>query len=199
MTGGRRRWLLALGVAAVALLLWVGGLALAGSLLSSPHPRLFEKGHTALSAEYLVKYAHGFDRKTSRTPADDQYGNPLEGKLCAGESDIQFTLSRAEPRDYQIQNSASIHNCGDVRVTISPPQKGDPASPFFPLNEAFENAFHCPVTSGTLTLDPGSFCVIFIGFPGLSWPPPGDYSDTWTFPGDVASVTVHLSGTVPPP
>ena len=120
MTGGRRRWLLALGVAAVALLLLVGGVALAGSLLSSPHPRLFEKGHTALSAEYLVKHAHGFDRKTSRTPADDQYGNPLEGKLCAGESEIQFTLSRAEPRDYQIQNSASIHNCGDVRVTISP-------------------------------------------------------------------------------
>lgn len=189
MTGRRQRWLLA-GVAAVAALLCLGGVALAGSLLSGSRAPLIEKGGAVVPA-------HVFDRTSSRTPADDQYGNPLEGKLCAGESDIHFTMDRAGPPEYEVQTPVSIHNCGDVSATISPPQKGDPASPFHPELEAFENAFHCPVTSGTLTLGPGQFCVIFVVFPGLPWPPPGDYSDTLTFPGDVASVTVHLSGTVP--
>jgi hypothetical protein len=197
VTGRRQRLLLA-GVAALVALLCLGGVALADSLLSSSQAPRFEKGSSVELAHSLVTRARLFDRTDPRTPADDQYGNPLEGKLCAGESDIQFTLPAGSRPDSQIQNPVSIHNCGDVPVTISPPQKGDPASPFDPALEAFENAPHCPVTSGTLTLSPGQFCVIFVVFPSLPWPPPGDYSDTLTFPGDVASVTVNLSGTVPP-
>ena len=195
--GRRRRWLLA-GVAALVALLCLGGVALAGSLLSSSRAPLFEKGAAVVPVHSLVNQAHVFDRTDSRTPADEQYGNPLKGRLCAVPSDIDFGSPLTHPPGMQVENSVSIHNCGDVPVTISPPQKGDPASPFFPETVAFENALHCPVVSGSLTLNPGSFCVVFIHFPGDPWPPPGHYSGTLTFPGDVASVTVHLSGTVPP-
>lgn len=196
MPGRRQRWLLA-GVAALAALLCLGGVALAGSLLPSSHAPRFEKGSSVVPARSLVNQAHVFSRTDSRAPADDQYGNPLEGKLCADAADTQFTLPPNSQPNSQIQTPVAIRNCGDVPVTISPPQKGDPTSPFFPALEAFENAPHCPVTSGTLTLSSGQFCVIFVVFPSSPWPPPGDYSDTLTFPGDVASVTVHLSGTVP--
>jgi hypothetical protein len=197
VTKGRRCWLFALGVAAIVLLLSLGGVALAGSLLSSPRAPLFEKGGPVAGAHYGVKRAHFFDRTKSHTPADDQYGNPLEGKLCAVPSDIHFDFPPNLNPTSEIENGVAIHNCGDVPVTISAPRKGDPSSPFRPIVEYFDNAPECPVVSGTWTLNPGALCVLEIVFPGVPWPPPGDYSDTWTFAGDNASVTVHLFGTLP--
>ena len=80
MTAGRRRWLLA-GVAAIVALVCWGGVALAGSLLSGPRAPLFEKNSSMAHASDIVRLAQVVDQPNSPTPADDQYGNPLEGKL----------------------------------------------------------------------------------------------------------------------
>ena len=196
MTAGRRRWLLA-GVAAIVALVCWGGVALAGSLLSSPTAPVFENSGSIGHASEVVRLAQVVDQTNSPAPADDQYGNPLEGKLCAVRAEIDLAPPRVGD---SVESEVGIVNCGDVPVTISPLQQSTEDSPFHPVHEGVDSRPQCPTSAGDSlpTLEPGDFCVLFVIFPGIPSRPPGDYSDTWTFPGDNASVTVQLRGTVPP-
>jgi hypothetical protein len=99
----------------------------------------------------------------------------------------------------------AVHNCGDLPLTIEAPIIGDHNAPFQAVFESVENASNCPISSGTETLNPGAFCVLFIIFSrtvdGYQWPS-GNYAATWTFrgwtlPGVDVITTVHLSGTLP--
>jgi hypothetical protein len=185
LTGGRRRWLFALGATVAAALLSVGGVALAGSLLSSPPAPQFD----------TVNQADVVAQTNVSTPADDQYGNPLEGKLCADPAELDLAPPRVGD---SVESEFKIVNCGDVPVSISPLQQSNEDSPFHPAHE--DSRPQCPISTNDQLppLDPGDFCVLFVIFPGIPSRPPGDYSDTWTFAGDNASVTVQLRGTVPP-
>ena len=129
----------------------------------------------------------------SHTPGDEQYGNPLIGKLCASPA-AEVSIDWVDPTGQRF-GTVRIDNCSDATLTLSPLRKSDEGSPFFPLRTG---ATECPFgTDPPLTLAPRGSCLVYIGFPGSPAPPPGDYSDTWTFPGDKASVSVHLTGTVP--
>ena len=120
------------------------------------------------------------------TPGDEQYGNPLIGKLCAPAEIVMLPG----------MVGLVVSNCSDAAITISPLQRSNESSPFLLVHDVLGLITECPFEAGqSITLAPREVCGLSVVLPIST--PPDDYSDDWTFPGDKASVTVHLSGTVP--
>jgi hypothetical protein len=202
MNGRQRPW--ALAVVGLIALLTIGGAAFANAHHHDAGRNSIAnaaRGVAAQSKGHVVHLdlARFTKHKTRHNPADDQYENPLAGKLCANPTALTFFFAGISTRD----DFLMLTNCGNVPVTITPPRKRVPTSPFRPNHQLFDNSNNCPIQGflDALTLQPGDYCVLQILFgpqsPTDPSPPAGRYSDDWTFAGDTASIVVRLSGTLP--
>jgi hypothetical protein len=202
VTGRRRRWLFALGTTAALGLVSVGGVALAASLRSSPRtPKLLLKHPVARTYHHAAVPSLASRTRLStqaivRTPADEQYGNPLEGKLCADGTGLDFTTYTGGGAS---ESFFHIKNCGDTPLVLLAAVQSDPDSLFLTEKTLSDRFPDCPGNHGaapSLALAPGEICVAAVDFEpnahGAPSVPPGEYDDTWTYSGGTASLTIHL-------